>query len=61
VIEAGGSRRIEMELPLRALGDAARWLEAAEVGSTVEIDGFLAPKSLKSRTPVLHVNTLKFI
>ena len=50
-----------MELPLRALGDAARWLEAAEVGSTVEIDGFLAPKSLKSRTPVLHVNTLKFI
>jgi primosomal replication protein N len=61
VVEAGGARRIEMEIPVRALGDAARWLDAADLGSPVEIDGFLAPKSLKSRSPVLHMTTLKFI
>jgi primosomal replication protein N len=61
VVEAGGVRRVEMEIPLRALGDAARWLDAADLGSPVEIDGFLAPKSLKSRATVLHVNSLKFI
>ena len=61
VVEAGRARRIEMEIPVRALGDAARWLDATNVGSTVEIEGFLAPKSLKSRATVLHVNQIKFI
>lgn len=61
VLEAGKERRVDFEIPLRALGEAARWLEAAEFGKPLEIDGFLARKSLNSRLFVLHVNTLKYL
>ena len=60
-MEAGQARKIEMQISVRALGEAARWLDAAEFGKPVEIHGFLAQKSLKSRQLVLHVNTLKFL
>ena len=61
VMEAGQSRRIELQIPVRALGEAARWLDAAEFGKPVEINGFLAQKSMKSKQFVLHVNSLKFL
>ena len=61
VMEAGQSRRIELQIPVRALGEAARWLDAAEFGTPVEINGFLAQKSMKSKQFVLHVNSLKFL
>jgi primosomal replication protein N len=61
VMEAGQVRRIELQVTVRALGEAARWLDAAEFGKPVEITGFLAQKSMKSRLFVLHVNTLKFL
>ena len=61
VMEAGKMRKIEMQISVRALGEAARWLDAAEFGKPVEIDGFLAQKSMKSRQFVLHVNSLKFL
>ncbi len=44
-----------------ALGQTAQVLGAAKVGDSLVIGGFLAARSLKRRTPILHVNTVEFI
>ena len=54
-------RKVELEIALLALGESARWLEAAPLGGAVVVSGFLAAKSRNSRTPVLHVNTLEYL
>ena len=36
-------------------------LAAAIPGSALRATGFLAAKSLRSRTPVLHLNTIEFL
>ena len=54
-------RKVELEIALLALGESARWLEAAPLGGVVAVSGFLAAKSRNSRTPVLHVNTLEYL
>ncbi len=61
VIEAGVARRIEMEIPVVALGEQSRWLDAAALGSGIRIDGFLARRGKSSRQVVLHVNTIEFL
>jgi primosomal replication protein N len=61
VIEAGVPRQIEMEIAVLALGEQARWLDAAALGSELGIDGFLAQRGMNSRQVVLHVNTIEFI
>lgn len=60
-IESGIERKVELEIALLALGESARWLEAAPLGGAVAVSGFLAAKSRNSRTPVLHVNTLEYL
>jgi primosomal replication protein N len=60
-IESGAERLVELEIAVVALGENARWLQAAPLGGMVKVTGFLAAKSLNSRTPVLHVNTLEFL
>jgi primosomal replication protein N len=60
-IESGAKRLVELEIAVVALGENARWLQAAPLGGVVKVTGFLAAKSLNSRTPVLHVNTLEFL
>ncbi len=60
-IEGGLERKIELEIPLLALGDTARWLEAAPLSGLLRVNGFLAAKSRNSRLLVLHVNTLEFL
>ena len=60
-IEGGLERKIELEIPLLALGDTARWLEAAHLSGLLRVNGFLAAKSRNSRLLVLHVNTLEFL
>jgi len=44
-----------------ALGDLAAVLAVAVPGSALRATGFLAAKSLRSRTPVLHLNTIEFL
>jgi len=44
-----------------ALGQPAQVLAAARPGDGVKLGGFLAAKSLKSRTPILHVDTIEFL
>ncbi|TXT27572.1 MAG: primosomal replication protein N [Rhodocyclaceae bacterium] len=52
---------MEVEIAVVALGETARWLEAAPLGGVVKLTGFLAAKSRNSKAPVLHVNTLEFL
>jgi len=59
--ESGAARLVEVEIAVVALGETARWLEAAPLGGVVKLTGFLAAKSRNSKAPVLHVNTLEFL
>ncbi len=61
LIEAGAMRQVEVEIAVLALGESARWLDAAPLGGEVKVTGFLAAKSRNSRVPVLHVNTLEYL
>lgn len=60
-IEAGVLRQVNVDVLVVALGETARWLEGAPLGSEIQISGFLAAKSRNSKTPVLHVNTLEYL
>ena len=60
-IENGIERQVEVEIALLALGETARWLQAALLGGAIKVTGFLAAKSRNSKSPVLHVNTLEFL
>ena len=60
-MEAGLARKVELDISLLAMAETARWLAGAELGMPVQVEGFLAAKSRKSRQLVLHVNTLRFV
>jgi len=60
-IEAEKPRRVECEMACIALGAKALLLEDAAPGIGLELTGFLAAKSVKSRSPVLHVTNIEFI
>lgn len=53
-------RQVECEVACVALGVSAGLLAAASLGDRLTITGFLAAKSLKSRSPVLHVKEIEF-
>ena len=59
--EAGVPRKVECELPCVAVGLTARLMTDTRPGDLLKVGGFLAAKSLRSRTPVLHVNTIEFM
>jgi primosomal replication protein N len=60
-LEAGVTRDVSVEVQAVALGDLATVLAAAVPGSVLRATGFLTAKSLRSRTPVLHLNTIEFL
>lgn len=60
-IEAGVQRQVECEMQAIAIGPIAQLMVGAKPGDQVRLSGFLAAKSLKSRTPVLHVNKIEFL
>jgi len=60
-IEAGVQRSVACEMPALALGQTALLLAGAKPGDGLRLTGFIAAKSLKSRTPVLHVNEIEFL
>ena len=43
------------------LGKAARWLQAATPGVTVQLTGFLAARSQNSKQLRLHVTMIEFV
>lgn len=55
VAEAGIERQLAFELEAIALGDAATRLERTALGTELELSGFLAPHSKRSRNLVLHI------
>ena len=61
VAEAGIERQLEFELEAIAIGDAAQRLERQALGSEIELDGFLAPRSRRSRSLMLHITEFKTI
>jgi primosomal replication protein N len=60
-IEAGQPRKVECELRAVALGQAALLLKGAKPGDGVELTGFLAAQSARSKQPVLHVERIEFL
>jgi len=60
-VEAGLPRDVGLELQVVAVGDKAKLLAVARLGSAARLAGFLAAKSLRSRTPVLHIDTIEFL
>ncbi|MGB7503452.1 MAG: primosomal replication protein N [Azonexus sp.] len=59
--ESGTERLVEVGIAVLALGEPARWLQAAPLGGAVSVTGFLAARSRNSKTPVLHVNSIEFL
>ena len=60
-IEAGLPRRVECELQAVALGPNAHLMQGARPGDQVELTGFLAARSARSKQPVLHVERIEFM
>jgi primosomal replication protein N len=61
VAEAAIERRLDFELDAVAVGDAAQRLARQALGTELEIDGFLAPRSKRSRSLMLHITEFKAI
>jgi primosomal replication protein N len=59
-IEAANPRRVECELACVAIGPLALLLKETSPGMELVVGGFLAARSLKQKTPVLHVTTIEF-
>ena len=57
--EAGAERRIEFELGIKSLGECGRRLAELPLGTRIRCLGFLAARTLKSRTPILHITELR--
>jgi primosomal replication protein N len=60
-VEAGVERAVDCEISAVILGVTAQLLTGAKLGDMLRLTGFLAAKSLKSRTLVLHVNEIEFL
>ena len=63
-LEADVLRKVECEMPCIALGPVANLIAALKPGNGLEavcVSGFLTARSLKSKSPVLHVTTIEFI
>ena len=58
--EAGAARQVDCEIACVALGVPAGLLNVAKLGDRLTVKGFLAAKSLKNRTSVLHVKDIEF-
>ena len=59
--EAGSERKVECEMPCITLGSTAQIVAGCKPGEALRVEGFLAARSLKTRSVVLHVNTIEFL
>lgn len=55
VIEAGHPRQLDFEFEARAIGEIAEALSTVELGSFLEIEGFLTTTRKNSRRVLLHI------
>ena len=59
--EAGGTRSIQAEVSAIAFETPAKLIATAKLGTDLNVTGFLAAKSKRSRKLVLHVTNIEFI
>ncbi len=59
-LEAGSPRKVECQIPCVALGQTVNLLKDVPAGQVINASGFLAAKSLKNSSLVLHVITIEF-
>lgn len=60
-IESSVERKVCCEMDCVAIGNQAQMLATVKPGIALIVNGFLAARSLKRKTPVLHVNTIEFV
>jgi primosomal replication protein N len=58
--EAGGTRRVELDMPAIAFGALAQRLAQQAPAGEIVAQGFLAPRSLRSTQLVLHAREIEF-
>jgi len=54
-IEAGHARQLEFEVALRFAGAVAARADRLQLGASICVDGFLAPRRRQSKSLVVHV------
>lgn len=59
VVEAGHPRQLDFEFEARAIGEVAESLNLIELGSFLEIEGFLSTTRKNSRRVLLHIQGFK--
>ena len=60
-VEAGVKRKVECDMTCVALGSEATRMAQWNPGGGISVTGFLAAKSLRNRSVILHVNTIEFL
>ncbi|MDO5666450.1 MAG: primosomal replication protein N [Alcaligenaceae bacterium] len=55
VVEAGHPRQLDFEFEARAIGEIAEALSTVELGSFLDIEGFLTTTRKNSRRVLLHI------
>lgn len=60
-MEGGVERTVSCEMRAVVVGELAKVVVAAPPGAKAKVEGFLAARGLKNRTPVLHLNTVEFL
>ena len=58
-VEAGTARRLDFEFDAIAVGDVAARLATQPLGAIVELDGFVAAASRRSKRLKLHVTDFR--
>jgi len=61
VVEAGVMRRIDVTLAAVALGDVALMLTGTPLGTTLQVEGFLAPARKGAQRLKLHVQQARAV
>jgi primosomal replication protein N len=57
--EAGHDRRVEVIIPVRASGQLAEAMQQLPLGKPLSVQGFLAHRSIKNRSVVLHATAYR--
>lgn len=55
VMEAGAKRKLLFDFPAIAIGEIATALDKEPLGKTLEVTGFIAPRSARSRQLIVHI------
>lgn len=60
-LEAGIEREVSFQMQACVLGELAHQINILPLGSAIRVEGFLAAKSIRYKTPVLHVTKIELL